>query len=295
MRTAAAAAFIATAFAGVTKMGSRGQIKVPPCTGLYCEDNPLGNPCPCPVWKPCKHDNVPDGHCMYRVIIAGVKVDDDTCAHPVAGTWNATFAGKENLGQIPSGHCLCTAGSSDIYEAVKFGNCNRTSPQWCDKDHNGNACPPRNCEYTFTAWTGCTKTCGGGTQTRTALVTKPPKASSDGRVPGKACPQPEVRKCNVAACPLPTPAPAPTPSNKCDTKAMNKKHQDKNHAHQVQNMREGLQAASGTCRDRSGERCNRVEETTNLREQKLNTHLLSCSGVPGCKEETVSMSFSYSK
>jgi hypothetical protein len=21
------------------------------CTGLYCQDNPLGNPCPCPVWR----------------------------------------------------------------------------------------------------------------------------------------------------------------------------------------------------------------------------------------------------
>jgi hypothetical protein len=231
---------------------------------------------------------------MYRVNIAGVKVSDDECAHPVAGTWNATFAGKENLGQVPSGHCLCTAGSSDVYESVDFGVCNKTEPKWCDADNSGNACPPRDCEYSWTQWTGCTKTCGGGTQTRTGLVLKPPLAGAFD-IPGKACPDPEVRKCNIAACALPTPAPAPTPSNKCDTKKMNKKHQDKNHAQQVQNVREGLQAVQGGCRDKGGERCNRVEETTNLREEKLNTHLLSCNGVPGCKEETVSMSFSYSK
>merc|ERR1719181_62718 len=66
-----------------------------PCTGLYCQDNPLGNPCPCPVYKPCRHDN--DGHCLNRVDIKGVSHPDHECAYTSPGTWSAIMAGRENL------------------------------------------------------------------------------------------------------------------------------------------------------------------------------------------------------
>ena len=85
-----------------------------PCTGLYCQDNPLGNPCPCPVAKPCKHLNMPDSHCMYRVDINGTSRPDAECTPVDAavlgekagaiqnGTWSATIAGWENTGEIAS-------------------------------------------------------------------------------------------------------------------------------------------------------------------------------------------------
>ena len=123
-----------------------------PCTGLYCQDNPIGNPCPCPIYKPCRHDN--DGHCLNRVDIQGVSHPDHECEYTTPGTWNATMAGRENLGSLsplyglgpgmPKGNCMCTAGSTDIYHHTKWGNCNPKNPQWCECVHGectGNACP----------------------------------------------------------------------------------------------------------------------------------------------------------
>ena len=110
------------------------------CTGLYCQDNPIGNPCPCPIYKPCRHDN--DGHCLNRVDIQGVSHPDHECEYTTPGTWNATMAGRENLGSLsplyglgpgmPKGNCMCTAGSTDLYHHTKWGNCNPKNPQWCE-------------------------------------------------------------------------------------------------------------------------------------------------------------------
>jgi len=175
----------------------------PPCTGLYCQDNPLGNPCPCPIWRPCKHDNVPDGHCMNRVNIAGAY---EPCERDLEGQWTAVIAGLENTGRIPSGNCLCTAGSSDIYENEEWGNCNKTNPQYCDANGNGNACPPVDCEYWWGQFTTCDKSCGGGFRRRTIHITRPAKNG------GKACPTNEVQPCNPKACPTPAPTPEPTPA-----------------------------------------------------------------------------------
>jgi hypothetical protein len=277
-----------------------------PCTGLYCQDNPLGNPCPCPVAKPCKHLNMPDSHCMYRVDINGTSRPDAECTPVDAavlgekagaiqnGTWSATIAGWENTGEIASGHCLCTAGSADVYESSMWGNCNATSPQWCDKLGNGNACPPMPCSYFWTEWAVCSKSCGGGLQTRTPLVSRQPKNG------GKECPAAETRKCNVKQCDAstPTPAPAaPTPSNpKCPSKKLANKHLEAhNLAMQVQNMKEGLKAAKSGCRDTRGEKCNRVHETQNLLEEQLNTPLLSCAGKENCNMMTMSSTHVYSK
>ena len=186
-----------------------------PCTGLYCQDNPIGNPCPCPVWKPCKHMNVGDGHCMKPVNIAGRY---EPCAYRTDGTWTAVIAGKENLGErapvyglgegMPKGNCMCTAGSEDIYQAATWKvQCDAKNPRWCETVEGvteGNACPPEDCEYWWGQWSDCSKSCQGGVQTRTPNVTKQPRHG------GKACPGPETRVCNDKACPTPAPTPAPT-------------------------------------------------------------------------------------
>jgi hypothetical protein len=51
------------------------------------------------------------------------------------------IAGEINYGRMPAGNCMCTAGSSDVYESSKWGNCNPGNPQWCDSSGAGNACP----------------------------------------------------------------------------------------------------------------------------------------------------------
>ena len=107
-----------------------------PCTGLYCQDNPLGNPCPCPVVKPCRHQN--DGHCMNRVNIMGRY---SPCSYHIPGVWSAEMAGMINLGQKKAGGCMCTAGTEDVYHSVKWGNCDPKNPKWCDIKGNGYACP----------------------------------------------------------------------------------------------------------------------------------------------------------
>ena len=119
-----------------------------PCTGLYCQDNPIGNPCPCPVVKPCRHNN--DGHCMNRVNIMGQY---SPCAYTIPGVWSAEMAGMINLGQKEAGGCMCTAGTEDVYTSSKWDNCDEKNPKWCDIEGNGNACPPK-----ATTATGAKKT-----------------------------------------------------------------------------------------------------------------------------------------
>jgi hypothetical protein len=57
-----------------------------------------------------------------------------TGAYKTAGTWTALIAGEENLGEIDAGNCMCTAGSSDIYKNVTWGQCDMSDPKWCEKD-----------------------------------------------------------------------------------------------------------------------------------------------------------------
>ena len=55
----------------------------------------------------------------------------------------AELAGQINLGHRKPGACLCTAGTSDVYESQQWGVCDRKNPQWCDVFGNGNACPDK--------------------------------------------------------------------------------------------------------------------------------------------------------
>jgi len=265
----------------------------PPCTGLYCQDNPLGNPCPCPVWKPCKHDNIPDSHCMYRVNIEGRSMADEQCETVRPGTWSAEVAGQENRGEIKRG-CMCTAGSSDTYESKMWPICNKTNPQWCDEEGKGNACPPMDCDFFWGPWSTCSATCGGGTQTRVPFVNR------KGLHGGSQCPAPETRRCSTKKCPAPAPPSGGGSSSgggkivKCPSKKeMQKQEEANNMAQQVRNMREGLRSAKDGFRDVSSERCNRVSETYNLMEEMNNTPLLSCSGVHNCYEAKLQIDYNY--
>jgi ficolin len=85
--------------------------------------------------------------------------------------------------------------------------------------HGGSACPTlseeQNCNTqpcavdciaTVHAWIACSKSCGGGDQTRPVMVHTP---SAHG---GAACPAASQRMCNAQACPTPAPTAAPTPA-----------------------------------------------------------------------------------
>lgn len=57
---------------------------------------------------------------------------------------------------------------------------------------------PRDCQWDWTAWSGCSATCGTGVQTRQSFVTRQPANG------GVACPSPmplEERTCSTNACP----------------------------------------------------------------------------------------------
>lgn len=66
------------------------------------------------------------------------------------------------------------------------------------KQCNTDACPV-DCQVSaWSEWGSCSKTCGGGTQTRTRTTTVPPANG------GKACPPlTETQSCNTQACPPP--------------------------------------------------------------------------------------------
>ena len=63
---------------------------------------------------------------------------------------------------------------------------------------------PVDCNYTWHPWTSCSKTCGGGVQSRTAKIDR---RDAHG---GLACPKDQDRICSTAACPTPAPTPLPT-------------------------------------------------------------------------------------
>jgi hypothetical protein len=65
------------------------------------------------------------------------------CIYNLPGIWSAELAGEINLGLRAPGACVCTAGTSDVYESQKWGKCDRANPQWCDVFGNGNACPDK--------------------------------------------------------------------------------------------------------------------------------------------------------
>jgi len=74
------------------------------------------------------------------------------------------------------------------------------------RECNKHFCPVDAKVGVWTRYSSCTKSCGGGSQTRTRRCTAPLWG-------GKACPQSiNVKSCNTEVCPTPSPTPAPTPT-----------------------------------------------------------------------------------
>jgi len=66
------------------------------------------------------------------------------------------------------------------------------------EDTGSSGSSPVNCVGSWSGWGGCSKTCGGGTKTKTWTTTKEPKYG------GTACPSPLTQEeaCNTQVCPI---------------------------------------------------------------------------------------------
>jgi len=74
------------------------------------------------------------------------------------------------------------------------------------RECNKHFCPVDAKVGVWTSYGSCTKSCGGGSMTRT-------RGCKDPIWGGKACPQTvNVKPCNTMVCPTPSPTPAPTPT-----------------------------------------------------------------------------------
>ena len=70
-----------------------------------------------------------------------------------------------------------------------------------DMGSTGSSSPsPVNCTGSWSGWSGCSNTCGGGTKTRTWTTTRQPAYG------GTACPSPSTQStsCNTQVCPSPS-------------------------------------------------------------------------------------------
>ena len=73
---------------------------------------------------------------------------------------------------------------------------------------------PVHCIFNWLPWSECTKTCDGGTQARSFVITV------HNNTLGRACPaENQDRVCNEHACPTPRPTPMPTPPTSAPTTA----------------------------------------------------------------------------
>lgn len=79
-----------------------------------------------------------------------------------------------------------------------YGGAACPSPLTQEEACNTGACLPEPCEGSWSGWSGCSATCGGGIKTKTWTTTKEPKRG------GTACPSPktETEDCNTQACPI---------------------------------------------------------------------------------------------
>ena len=109
------------------------------------------------------------------------------------------------------GHC------SSQYDPY-YNNC------ICDSGYSGAACdqaplpPPVNCIGAWGNWNGCSATCGGGSQSRTYIITQ--YASNGGSDCSSANGDTQSQSCGSEACPPnpePGPEPAPEPVSICET------------------------------------------------------------------------------
>ena len=95
-------------------------------------------------------------------------------------TPNITIQAKNGGAQCPSAptYTACTSGDPTCRTCI-----NRS-------------CVPIDCEYKWSDWSPCSKTCGGGTQTRNIIITKYPQDF------GKSCPDNsvETQTCNSSPC-----------------------------------------------------------------------------------------------
>lgn len=76
-------------------------------------------------------------------------------------------------------------------EAQNGGTCDGKLVEKCF-DESG--CPPIHCEGTWSGWTGCSATCGGGIQYNNFTITRNPAYG------GRACPGRQQQACNTHAC-----------------------------------------------------------------------------------------------
>ena len=61
----------------------------------------------------------------------------------------------------------------------------------------------------------------------------------------------------------------------------------------MENARWHARGDAQCARDECSERQNRVAETGNLLEERMNKHILTCDGVDGCREMSMSSTHTY--
>jgi len=132
-----------------------------------------------------------EGKITLEDVFSNIEKGGDTSV-PCQGSWSNWGACSKPCGGGTRSRTWTTTAEP------LYGGAACPSPLTQEEACNTGACPAEPCEGSWSGWSGCSATCGGGIKTKTWTTTKEPKYG------GTACPNPKIQTndCNTQACPI---------------------------------------------------------------------------------------------
>jgi hypothetical protein len=134
-----------------------------------------------------------EGKITLEDVFSNIEKGGDTSV-PCQGSWSNWGACSKPCGGGTRSRTWTTTAEP------LYGGAACPSPLTQEEACNTGACPPEPCEGSWSNWSACSASCGGGIKTKT-WTTSP---GGEPKYGGTACPSPKIQSadCNTQACPI---------------------------------------------------------------------------------------------